>query len=88
MAFFFEIFISYGGQGGNSAYHHLNYSRYGMVKSRYSHITECLALADKMDNFMRCSETKIKDDYFSKYRNTQFSGSRWIFSIRRKRNTG
>ena len=72
------LFVKYLSPIGDRAeivlYHHLNYSRYGMVKSRYSHITECLALADKMDNFMRCSETKIKDDYFSKYRNTQFSG--------------
>lgn len=72
------LFLKYLSPMGDKAeivlYHHLDYSRYGMVKSRYSHITECLALADKMDNFMRCSETKIKDDYFSKYRNTQFSG--------------
>lgn len=72
------LFLKYLSPMGDKAeivlYHHLDYNRYGMVKSRYSHITECLALADKMDNFMRCKETKIKEDYFSKYRNIRFSG--------------
>lgn len=72
------LFLKYLSPMGDKAevvlYHHLDYRRYGMVKSRYSHITECLALADKMDNFMRCKETKMKDDYFSKYRNVKFSG--------------
>lgn len=72
------LFLKYLSPMGDKAevvlYHHLNYSRYGMVKNKYSHVTECLALADKMDNFMRCRETKIKDNYFSRYRNIQFSG--------------
>lgn len=72
------LFLKYLSPMGDKAevvlYHHLDYSRYGMVKNKYSHVTECLALADKMDNFMRCRETKIKDNYFFKYRNIQFSG--------------
>ncbi len=72
------LFLKYLSPIGDRAeivlYHHLPYNRYEMVKSKYSHITECLALADKMDNFMRCKETKIKEDYFSKYRNIHFSG--------------
>lgn len=72
------LFLKYLSPIGDKAeivlYHHLDYNRYGMIKSKYAHITECLALADRMDNFMRCKETKRKEDYFSEYRNIRFSG--------------
>ncbi|HBA70341.1 MAG TPA: phosphohydrolase [Lachnospiraceae bacterium] len=72
------LFLKYLSPIGDKAeivlYHHLDYNRYGSVKSKYAHITECLALADKMDNFMRCEETRMKGDYFVRYRNIQFSG--------------
>lgn len=72
------LFLKYLSPIGDRAeivlYHHLDYNRYGLVKSKYEHVTECLALADKMDNFMRRKETKMEADYFSKYRDIKFSG--------------
>lgn len=66
------LFLKYLSPIGERAeivlYHHLDYNRLGLVKSKYQHVTECLALADKMDNFMRRKETKMGGDYFSKYR--------------------
>lgn len=72
------LFLKYLSPIGDRAevvlYHHLDYRRYPLVKSKYEHITGCLALTDQMDNFMRRKETKMEADYFSKYRNIRFSG--------------
>ena len=72
------LFLKYLSPLGKKAemvlYHHLDYNRYSLIKSKYEHVTECLALADKMDNFMRRKETKMEQDYFSKYRDIKFSG--------------
>lgn len=72
------LFLKYLSPIGDRAeivlYHHLDYNRYGLVKSKYEHVTECLALADKMDNYMRRKETKMDPDYFNKYRDIKFSG--------------
>ena len=72
------LFLKYLSPIGERAevvlYHHLDYNRYGLVKSKYEHVTECLALADKMDNFMRRKVASMEPDYFTKYRDTKFSG--------------
>lgn len=72
------LFLKYLSPIGDLAevvlYHHLEYKRYPLVKSKYHHITECLALADQMDNFMRRKGKQTEPDYFSKYRNIKFSG--------------
>lgn len=72
------LFLKYLSPIGDKAeivlYHHLDYNRYGLIKSKYEHVIECLALADKMDNYMRRKETKMEADYFSKYRDIKFSG--------------
>lgn len=72
------LFLKYLSPIGDKAeivlYHHLDYNRYGLIKSKYEHVIECLALADKMDNYMRRKETKMEADYFSKYRDVKFSG--------------
>lgn len=72
------LFLKYLSPLGDKAevilYHHLDYNRYGLVKSKYEHITECLALADKMDNFMRKKEMEMEPDYFAKYRDVKISG--------------
>ncbi len=72
------LFLKYLSPMGDKAevilYHHLDYNRYSMVKSKYEHITECLALADKMDNFMRREEMEMEPDYFTRYRDIKFSG--------------
>lgn len=73
------LFLKYLSPIGDRAeiilYHHLDYNRYGLVKSRYEHVTECLALADKMDDFMRRKETKMEPDYFTRYRDIRISGN-------------
>lgn len=56
-------------------YHHLDYSRYGMIQSRYKHIIEYLNLADKMDTFLHLKEEKLEKDYFVLYRDIKFSGA-------------
>lgn len=72
------LFLKYLSPIGERAevvlYHHLEYKRYPLVKSKYQHITECLSLADQMDTFMRRKEMHVDPDYFSKYRNIKFSG--------------
>ena len=54
-------------------YHHLDYNRLNLIQSRYMHIIELLNLADKMDTFMNLKD--LEPDYFSKYRDTKFSGA-------------
>ena len=56
-------------------YHHLDYSRYSMIQSRYKHIIEYLNLADKMDTFLHLKEEKLEKDYFVLYRDIKFSGA-------------
>ena len=56
-------------------YHHLDYSRYGMIQSRYKHIIEYLNLADKMDTFLHLKEEKLEKDFFVLYRDIKFSGA-------------
>lgn len=55
-------------------YHHLDYNRYPLIKSRYLHVIECLSLADKMDTFMHMKKEEMPSDYFTRYRDTRFSG--------------
>ena len=54
-------------------YHHLDYNRLNLIQSRYMHIIELLSLADRMDTFMNLKD--LEPDYFSKYRDTKFSGA-------------
>ena len=54
-------------------YHHLDYNRLNLIQSRSMHIIELLNLADKMDTFMNLKD--LEPDYFSKYRDTKFSGA-------------
>lgn len=54
-------------------YHHLDYNRLNLIQSRYMHVIELLNLADKMDTFMNLKD--LEPDYFSKYRDTKFSGA-------------
>ena len=54
-------------------YHHLDYNRHNLIQSRYMHIIELLSLADKMDTFMNLKD--LEPDYFTKYRDTKFSGA-------------
>lgn len=72
------LFLKYLSPIGDRAeiilYHHLDYERYGLVGSKYGHVTACLALADKMDSFMRRDKMEMEADYFTKYRDTKFSG--------------
>lgn len=86
------LFLKYLSPIGDRAeivlYHHLDYNRHGLIKSKYKHIIECLALADKMDNFMRRKETKMEADYFNKYRDIKFSGKALDLFFRAERRYG
>ncbi|NLL77549.1 MAG: HD domain-containing protein [Clostridiales bacterium] len=72
------LFLKYLSPMGDRAeivlYHHLDYERYGLVKMKYEHVTACLALADKMDSFMRRDKTEMETDYFTRYRDIKVSG--------------
>lgn len=72
------LFLKYLSPMGDKAeiilYHHLDYERYGMIKSQYLHIIECLYLADKIDNLMNMKMKMSDPKYFSKYRDIRFSG--------------
>ena len=73
------LFLKYLSPIGDRAevllYHHLDYNRYGMIQSRYLHVTELLNLADKMDTVLHLKDEKLEPDYFSKYRNIKFSSA-------------
>ncbi len=73
------LFLKYLSPIGDRAeiilYHHLDYNLYGMIQSRYLHVTELLNLADKMDTVLHLKEEKLEADYFAKYRDIKFSGA-------------
>lgn len=54
-------------------YHHLPYKLHPQIKSRYMQITEYLALADKMDVFMRMEGHGMEKDYFQRNGDVTFS---------------
>lgn len=54
-------------------YHHLPYRLHSMIKSQYLKISEYLALADKMDVFLRADGNGMGKDYFAKNINVEFS---------------
>lgn len=54
-------------------YHHLPYCLHQHIKSKRLKETEFLALADKMDVFMRMEGHGMEKDYFVKQSNIQFS---------------
>lgn len=56
-------------------YHHLNYNKYALIKSRYLHAVECLNFADKMDVFLRMRDASMPANYFSQNRNITFSSN-------------
>ena len=72
------LFLKYLSPMGDKAeivlYHHLDYSKYGLIHSRFKHIIECLNLADKMDTFLHLKEENLEKDYFTLYRDIKFSG--------------
>ena len=73
------LFLKYLSPIGDRAeivlYHHLDYNLYGMIQSRYLHVTELLNLADKMDTVLHLKDEKLEPDYFAKYRNIKFSAA-------------
>lgn len=72
------LFLKYLSPLGNKAdivlYHHLNYNRYQRIESENIHIIECLAVADKMANFMQGGIDVMGADYFARNRDITFSG--------------
>lgn len=54
-------------------YHHLPYQLYPHIKSRRLKETDFLALADKMDVFMRMEGHGMEKDYFARQVNVRFS---------------
>lgn len=73
------LFLKYLSPIGDKAeiilYHHLYYKRYKLVKMKYRHVTECLALANQMDHFLKKRNPDMEPDYFVRYRNIRFSGA-------------
>ncbi len=71
------LFMKYLSPIGDKAeivlYHHLPYRLHGMIKSPFLKISEYLALADKMDIFLRVDGHGMGKDYFAKNINTEFS---------------
>lgn len=73
------LFLKYLSPVGDKAevvlYHHLDYNRHNLIQSRYLHLIELLSLADKMDTFLHLKEESLEPEYFTKYRDTKFSGA-------------
>lgn len=73
------LFLKYLSPMGDKAevvlYHHLDYNRLGMVQTRYRHVIELLAVADRMDTLLHMKDEKLEPDYFVRYRDTKFSGA-------------
>lgn len=72
------LFLKYLSPVGKMAdvvlYHHLPYNRHSMIKSSQMKAAEYLALADKMDVFMRMEGHGMEQDYFVRKANIEFSG--------------
>lgn len=71
------LFLKYLSPLGDKAeivlYHHLDYSKYQLIHSKYIEIAECLAFADKLDMFMRSGSEERDADFFAKQSGKQFS---------------
>ena len=71
------LFLKYLSPLGDKAeivlYHHLDYSKYQLIYSKYIEIAEYLTFADKLDMFMRSSNTDRDVEFFAKQSGVQFS---------------
>jgi len=72
------LFLKYLTPLGDKAqivlYHHLDYDKTHGIPNEFWKITHYLALADKMDIYMRMNDDgSMEQDYFEKYRNIKFS---------------
>ena len=71
------LFLKYLTPLGDKAnivlYHHLDYELTHQIPSEYWKVTSYLALADKMDTFMRMNDGSMEPDYFVKYKDIKFS---------------
>lgn len=71
------LFLKYLSPLGDKAeivlYHHLDYSKYQFIYSKYIEIAEYLAFADKLDMFMRTSNVDRDVEFFAKQSGVQFS---------------
>lgn len=71
------LFMRYLSPIGDKAeivlYHHLPYRLHGKIKSQYIKISEYLALADKMDVFLRVDGHGMGSNYFASNVNVEFS---------------
>lgn len=71
------LFLKYLSPLGDKAeivlYHHLDYSKYQLIYSKYIEIAEYLAFADKLDMFMRSSNVDRDVEFFAKQSGVQFS---------------
>lgn len=71
------LFLKYLTPIGDKAnivlYHHLDYEKTQQIPSDYWKVTSYLALADKMDTFMRMNDGSMEQDYFVRYRDIKFS---------------
>lgn len=71
------LFLKYLTPLGDKAnvvlYHHLDYELTRQIPGDFWKITSYLALADKMDIFMRMNDGSMEQDYFVKYKDIKFS---------------
>ncbi len=71
------LFLKYLSPLGDKAnivlYHHLDYELTHQIPGDFWKVTSYLALADKMDVFMRMNHGTMEPDYFVKYRDIKFS---------------
>lgn len=71
------LFLKYLTPLGDKAnvvlYHHLDYELTHQIPGDFWKVTSYLALADKMDIFMRMNDGSMEPDYFVKYKDIKFS---------------
>lgn len=71
------LFLKYLSPLGEKAevvlYHHLDYTKYQLIHSKYIEIAEYLSFADKLHLYMRSNRTDKDADFFAKQEGVQFS---------------
>lgn len=81
--YLFLRYLSPLGEGSEIVlYHHLDYNRYPLIKSKYMELAEYLSFADKLDTFMRSGKNIMDADFFAKKGNIVFSENAKILFLR------
>ncbi|SFR92048.1 HD-GYP domain-containing protein [Anaeromicropila populeti] len=80
------LFLRYLSPIGEKAeivlYHHLEYRKYHLIRSKYMEIAEYLSFADVLDWYLRMNDGEMKADFFVKNSNIKFSERAKVLFLR------